>query len=144
MTRVHQRQHFGDPLLDLVLRHFFHRQAEGHVLEYIHVREQRVLLEYRIDAALIGRRMADVLSVEEDASLRRRLETRNEPKRRRLAAARRSQKRQKLVPPYGKIDMVKHRGSVVLIPFRQPLQPDDFLSLHPSAPFRCFYSFNPI
>ena len=115
----------------------FHRQAEGHVLEYVHVREERMLLEYRIDTTPVWRRKADVLPVEENASLRRLLEARDEPQRRRFPAARRSQKRQELIAPNGEMDMVEHHV-LALVPLRQPLQTDDFLSLHPRAPFRSF------
>ena len=64
-------------------------EAVADVLGDVHVREQRVVLEDRVDVAPVGRDAGDRLALEEDLARRRLLEPGDHPERRRLAAARR-------------------------------------------------------
>ena len=59
----------GHPAVDLVFRHTVLPEAEGDVLFHRHMREQRVLLEYRIDGALVRWKCADFFAKQTDSSL---------------------------------------------------------------------------
>jgi len=63
------------------------REPEGHVVEHIEMREQRVVLEHGVDVALVRRRLDHVHPVQQDGPLRGALEPRDQPERRGLAAA---------------------------------------------------------
>ncbi len=78
---------------DLGLGDLLALEAEGDVPLDVEVREQRVGLEDRVDVALVGRLLGDVLAAEVDAALGRVLEAADHPQRRRLAAARRAEQR---------------------------------------------------
>ena len=65
-------------------------EAIAHVPGDVHVREQRVVLEDRVDVAPVGRHAGDRLTREEDLALGRLLEPGDHPERRGLAAARRA------------------------------------------------------
>jgi hypothetical protein len=60
------------------------------------VREQRVVLEDRVDLALVGRVARDVAAGELDGARVRALEAADEPQRRRLARPRRAEQREEL------------------------------------------------
>ena len=53
--KTHEAQHTADLLLDDILRFLFEIQAEGDVVIYVEVREQRIFLEYGVDLALVRR-----------------------------------------------------------------------------------------
>ena len=75
----------------LLLRDLLLAEAVADVLGDVHVREQRVVLEDRVDAAAVRRDAGDRLAGEEDLAGRRLLEAGDHPERRRLAAARRAE-----------------------------------------------------
>ncbi len=81
---------------DLGLRPLADGQPEGHVVAHRHVLEGRVVLEHEADAPLLGRHPRDVAVAQPDRPLVGRLETRDDPQERRLAAARRTQERRQL------------------------------------------------
>src|SRR5260370_28014168 len=60
---------------------------------------QRVIWEHHVDRALVRRDLSDVLAVEQDAALVRRLKTGEHSKQRGLAAAARTEQRKKLASP---------------------------------------------
>ena len=66
-------------------------QAVLDVLEDAHVREQRVVLEHRVDVAVVGLGRGHVPPAELDAPRRRGLEAGDHPQDRRLAGARGAQ-----------------------------------------------------
>jgi hypothetical protein len=66
--------------------------------------EQGVVLEHRVDVALVRRREGHVVAVEQDAPLGRLLESGDHPQRRRLAAAGRSQHREELAARHLQVD----------------------------------------
>ena len=61
-------QHFLDPLVDLLFRHFGHTQTKGNVVKYIQVGKQRIALEHRIDLPFVGRNIVDHLAVKGDGA----------------------------------------------------------------------------
>ncbi len=63
-------------------------QAEGDVLEDVEVREERVVLEDGVDRPPVGLGVGDVLAGERDRARGRRVQARDHPQRRRLAAPR--------------------------------------------------------
>src|SRR6185312_15649606 len=69
-------------------------KAEGHVVEHGHVREQRVALEHRVDLALVWLERRHILAADENGALCWLLEPRDESQSRRLATARRPEKRE--------------------------------------------------
>ena len=64
--QVDQGQGFLHPLRELRLRHLGDAQAKGHVLEDIHVGEERVFLKYGVDLPFVGRNIVDAFAVKED------------------------------------------------------------------------------
>ncbi len=75
VRHLDQRQRLVDRPVDLVLRPSLHAQAEAHVLGDGHVREQRIVLEHRVDRPFVGRQMGDVEAVQQDLAGSRELET---------------------------------------------------------------------
>ena len=69
-------------------------EPEGHVLEHVHVREQRVALEHRVDRPLVGLGPRDVGGADLDPAGRRVLEPRHHAQGRRLATAGRAEQRE--------------------------------------------------
>ena len=85
--QLDEREHLGDAALDLGVVDALAAQAEGDVLVDRQVREEGVVLEDRVDVALVGRQPGDVLALELDQARGRRLEAADHPQGRRLAAA---------------------------------------------------------
>ena len=81
----------------------------GDVVEHGHVREQRVVLEDRVDAAPVGRDADRVDAADQDRALGRLLEAGEQPQRRRLAAARGAEQREELAAAHGEVDAVDRR-----------------------------------
>ncbi len=74
-----------------------HGQAKSDVFRNGHVREQRVVLEDRVDRALVRGEFLNLFPVKEDLASRDLLESRDQPKQGGLAAPRGAQKREELV-----------------------------------------------
>ena len=66
VLELHQLQHFLYALVAVVGVDFLHAQAEGNVLLYGHVGEQRVALEHHADLAFLRAQGHDVLAIQED------------------------------------------------------------------------------
>ncbi len=96
------------PLAALAARHPLQLQPEGDVVVDRHVREERVLLEDHVDRPAVRRDGGDVLPLQDDATLVRRLEAGDHPERRRLAAAARAEQREELSVSDRDVD-VAHR-----------------------------------
>jgi hypothetical protein len=77
--------------------------------------EERVVLEDRVDVALVRRRVGDVAPVEQDASIGRLLEAGDEAQGRRLAAARRAEQREELAAGDAEVEVIdrRHVGEVL-------------------------------
>ena len=84
-------------------------QAELHVVLDAHVREERVGLEHGVDVALVGTGTGDVGVADVDAAAGRRLETRDHPQGRRLAAARRAEQGEERALRDGQVEGVDRR-----------------------------------
>jgi hypothetical protein len=89
-------QRVRHPRTDLRARHAGRPQAERHVLEHRHVREQRVGLEHRAGGAGVRRYAVDDLGPDPDGALVRVVEAADDPQGGRLAAARGPEQRRQL------------------------------------------------
>jgi hypothetical protein len=78
------RESFRGTTSPLLTPHPLHPQAVLDVLADRHVREERVVLEDRVDVAFVRRPARDVLAGEEHAPRVRLLEAGDDPQRRRL------------------------------------------------------------
>ena len=76
--------------------HAVAQQPVGDVLLHAHVREERVGLEHHVGRPLVGRDAGHVLPVDLDPARGRRLEAREHPQQRRLAAARAAEQAEEL------------------------------------------------
>ena len=85
--QLDELEHLGDPRLDLVALDALAPEAERDVLVDRQVREQRVVLEDRVDVPLVRRQPRHVLALEFDEAGRGLLEPADHPQRRGLAAA---------------------------------------------------------
>ena len=83
-------------VIDLGARHAVPPQAEGDVVRDGEMRKQRVALEHHVDRPLVRRHRRDVLAVEQDAALVRRLEAGEHAQQRGLAAAGGAEQRKEL------------------------------------------------
>ena len=63
--QAHDLQHVAHLAADGLFVHLLQAQAEGHVLEHVQVREQRVLLENGIHRAFVGRHTGNILALEQ-------------------------------------------------------------------------------
>ena len=106
LRELHQLQHLGDLRRRLVAPHPVAQQPVGDVLLDRHVREQRVGLEHHVGRPLVGRQPGHVLPVDLDAPEGRRLEAREHPEQRRLAAARAAEQAEQLALPDVEADVV--------------------------------------
>ena len=80
-------QHFHDLLIDDILTHLLDLQSEGDIFVYAQMGKQGVFLKYGVQLPLVGGFLADLLAVEDDASLVRVQETAQNPEQSRLSAA---------------------------------------------------------
>ena len=94
--QAHDFQHIAHLAADGLFVHLFQPQAEGHVLEHVQVREQRILLEHRVHRALVGRHTGDILALEQNFAGIRLQKACDQPQGRGLAAAGRTQQRNEL------------------------------------------------
>ena len=117
---LEQLHHAG---LDDVVRRLLVAQAERHVLEHVHVGEQRVVLEHGVDVALVGRGARDVLAVQQDPPGGGLFEPGDHPQRGGLAAARRTEHREELA--LGDVEVGGLDRDVVPEPLAHPVEPDD-------------------
>ena len=90
----HEPEEFVHAGRHLRLRHLPHAKPEGHVLEHVHVAEERVVLEHEAHLARPGMPFGDVLAVLLDQPLVGKLEAGDDPQERGLARARRAEQRQ--------------------------------------------------
>jgi hypothetical protein len=117
---VDQREGLVDPGLELGLGAVRVLEAERHVVEDRHEREQRVALEHRVDVALVRRHAGDVDPVEQDAARGRLLEPGDQPQGGRLAAAGRPEQREELPAGHRQVDIVDRGRVAVVEPLSQP------------------------
>ena len=94
--QLDESQKLANLALDLSVGDLLAAQAEGDVLVHVEMREQRVVLEDRVDVASEGRRVGHVLLAQLDRARADLLEAGDHAQRRRLAAAGRSEHREEL------------------------------------------------
>ena len=137
----HYLQHLRDALLDLLLRHLGDAQAEGDVLEHVQVREQRVLLEHRVDAALVGRDIINPHTVKQHVAARRLEKAADDTQRRRFAAARGPEQCEEFTVVEIDVDRIEDGLAVKIHP--AIYQPNKFLRHYP-PPQSCRYLESPL
>ena len=93
---LHQLQRGPHPAFDVALRDLAPTKAEGHVVEHVEVREQRVGLEDGVDVAAVRGKSRHVLAAQVDGTRGGVLEPADHPQGRGLAAARRAEHREEL------------------------------------------------
>ena len=89
-----QLEQFVNARLDVGTLPFFDLEAEGDVFEYIHVLEQRVILEHEPDVALLNREVVDALAANVDVAVGRHFQAGDHAEHGRFAAAAGSEQRQ--------------------------------------------------
>ena len=127
---IHQIQHMLHLVHDLFTGKLLQLQAEGDILEDVHVREKRIALEYRIDRSLIGGQGGDIAPVQKDAALRRHVKTRDHTQRRGLPATGRPQEGDKFTTAHRKIKIFDGDGTIVVKAFGYIFQFDDIIFCH--------------
>src|SRR5262249_37154624 len=106
-----QLEHLRDALLDLGRLDLLASQAERDVLVDGQVRKEGVVLEDRVDVPLVRRQSRDVLSLELDQAAGGLLEAADQAEGRGLAAAGRTEQREKFAVVHVDADVV-HGGYV--------------------------------
>jgi len=91
-----QRHHLGHAGIDLRTRHARALQPECDVVPHVEMGKQRVVLKHHVDRTLVRQDLRDVLAVQQDAPLIRRLESGKHPQQRGLAATTGAEQREKL------------------------------------------------
>ncbi|MNE93957.1 hypothetical protein D3C80_1918680 [compost metagenome] len=61
--KVDEAQRFLHLLRDNILLKLLNTQSEGHILEHVQMREQGVILKYRIDLTLVGGNVVDHFTI---------------------------------------------------------------------------------
>ena len=106
LAHLYHVEYGVDLLLDLLLRKLREPERERDVVPDRHRREEGVVLKHRVDAALVRRKVGDVPAFEVDAPGIGLFKAAEHPEERRLAAAGRTEKREKLPLFDGKRDVV--------------------------------------
>ncbi len=85
------------------------------VLADVHVREEGVVLEHRVDVPVVGRQVRDLPALQEHGARARRLEAGDHPQHRGLARSRRAEHGEELAVTDGEIDGVDgdHRAELL-------------------------------
>ena len=110
--QIHQRQGAIHAALQVRTPDPDRLEAEGHVAPHVEVREQSVVLEHHAEPARDRRHRGDVLLLHEHPPRVRRLEPREQPERRGLAAAARPEEREQLTPLEAERDPVDCHGAI--------------------------------
>ena len=127
-------QHLGDALLYLLRRQLGYAQAEGDVLKHVQMGKERVLLEHRVDAALVGRDIINPHTVKEHVAARRLQKAADDAQRCRLTAAGRAEKCEEFAVVKINVDRVKDGLAVKVHP--AVYKPYEFFGHYP--PPLCF------
>ena len=125
---IDQLQHLRDAALRLFSVDLPYIQAEGDILFHIEMRKERILLKYRIDVSLIRRDIVDSLRSEEDISFIGLLKAPDQPQRRRLTAARRTEQRDEFSVIDRKIKRLQNDFIVELL--YDTAEPDELTFFH--------------
>ena len=129
--QVDQGQGFLHPLRELRLRHLGDAQAEGHVLEDIHVGEERVFLKYGVDLPFVGRNIVDAFAVKEDLAGGGLLKPADDTQCGGLTAATWTQQRQKFLVVDIEVDVIQDD---VVVKLHKQVRQTDQLLCHISSP----------
>nr|ACY24755.1 ABC transmembrane transporter permease [uncultured organism] len=86
-AKANEFEHGFDLALDLICRNPTQLEAEGKVLEHVHMRPQRMALEYHTGGALFWRQMGDVFAINGDEARAWAFKATNHAQQRGLAGA---------------------------------------------------------
>jgi ABC-type uncharacterized transport system YnjBCD ATPase subunit len=111
----------GDALRDLGLWQAAPLQAEGHVVEHVHMRVERIGLEHHGDVAVLGGDVVDDPAVDPDRARGDRLEPGDHPQHRGFAAARGAEQHHELAIGDGERDRLDGRHRAVRIGLAEPV-----------------------
>ncbi len=106
LRHLHHVERLGDALCHLRLGHAFLSQTVRHVFRHRHVREECVVLEHRVDVALVRRNSLHVFAGDADESFVGLLEPGKHAQRGGLAATARAEQREKLAGFNLEVDLV--------------------------------------
>ena len=104
-----------DLALYFILRQLAVAQAEGHIIEYIHVREYRIVLEHHADVPLVGGDIVYDAVVDPERAAFDGVESDDHAQQRRFAAAGGPKQREKLARPDFKRQAVNDRVVAVAL-----------------------------
>ncbi len=116
VVEPHELERLLGPPAPLGLRHPLHAQTVLDVLLHGHVREERVVLEDRVDGSVERRHGRDVATREADAAVVGPLEPGDQAQRRRLARAGRSEHREELAASDLEVDPGDGHDRAVRLP----------------------------
>ena len=131
LGQAHDVEHLHCPPPDLGGFDLLGPQAEGDVVEHRHVGEEGVLLEHRVDVALVRRDVGHVDAFEHDTPARRPLEAGDHLQQRGLAAPRRSEQGEELTAPDGEVGPVDGHERAELL--AHTVEDDDVVIVAPGA-----------
>ena len=121
-VQPHERERLDRTLAPLRLGDALDAQAVLDVLLHGHVREERVVLEHRVDVALVGRAIRHILPAEQHAAARGPFEARDHAQTRGLARPGRPEQREELAAPDVEVDCVDGDERAEML--RHAVQPD--------------------
>ena len=124
--KLDQRQGLFDPAIAFGRRHAVDLEAIGDIVGDAHVGKDGIGLEHHIDRALVGRGLADILAVYQDAPLSRHFEPGKHAQQGGLATTGWPQKRKEFPLLNGQADIVD--GHHLAIAFGDVLKTDDGLA----------------
>ena len=107
LAHLDELKHALDSLVDLGPGPAEHLEPEGDVAGDREMREQRVVLEHRVDRPAVGRQRRDVSPLEQDSPSARVLEAGNQPEQSGFAAAGGTEQGEEFVFPDRNADLVK-------------------------------------
>ena len=113
--QVDQLQHALHAALDFILGHLFELEAEGNIVKHVQVREQGILLENRVHAALVGRNIKDILALKEELAARGRLETSNDAQRGGFSASGGPEKSNEFFLADIQVDVIQDGDTVIIL-----------------------------
>ena len=112
-AEIDQLQRIFDFIIDIILALFTDLEPESDIVSDIHMRKQRIFLEYGIDLPLVWGQMGDILPLKQHLTGIRRFKAAQNSECRCLAAAGRTEQRDKLVFFDLEVKLIEHQLSVV-------------------------------
>ena len=109
---VHKFESVRNLLLYFSFRPVFYPKTERDIFAHCHVREKRIILEYRVDRTLIRRQISDILALKIHPSLVRLLKARDNAQGRSFTTSRRAKQRNEFILIHAEVNAVQNYGIV--------------------------------